>query len=286
VSSKNNYLIYVLGVAQDGGYPHLGCTKKCCQMAWEDTKLHKFPTSIALINKKEKKYWLFDVTPKIKEQMHLMNQFQCNLSGVFITHAHYGHYIGLLEFGLEVLNTKNIPVYVMPRMYNFLSGSLPFKLLVDNNNINLNKIDLAKIIINEDIDVQAFEVPHRNEISETVGFKISTSNKSVIYLPDIDNFKGYELKIKKMIINSDVAFIDGTFYKKSELDYRNINEVSHPEIASSMKLFFDLKKTDKKKIHFIHLNHTNPVLNSKTKEFKSIIDNGFSISSQNQIINF
>ncbi|WP_208643640.1 hypothetical protein [Pedobacter miscanthi] len=28
--------ILVLGVAQDGGYPHMGCQKNCCKMTWKD----------------------------------------------------------------------------------------------------------------------------------------------------------------------------------------------------------------------------------------------------------
>ena len=43
----------------------------------------------------------------------MLDKFDCELAGVFITHAHYGHYIGILELGLEVLNTLNIPVYVI-----------------------------------------------------------------------------------------------------------------------------------------------------------------------------
>ena len=51
-----------------------------------------------------------------------------------------------------------------------------------------------------------------------------------------------------------------------------------------MDLFADLDIFDKKKIHFIHFNHTNPVQDTNSKYSKNVLKNGFSLSQERQII--
>ena len=186
-------LLYVLGTSQDAGYPQVGCKNICCQTAWDNPELKKFPSSIAIINKEDRKYWLIDITPEIKTQIQMIDKFDCSLEGIFITHAHIGHYMGLINLGLEVMNLKNIPVYVMPKMKEFIINNTLLNQLVENNNIKLSLIsDGVDININDNFTIQAFDVPHRNELSETVGYKIIGQKKSAIYMPDIDSWDRFE----------------------------------------------------------------------------------------------
>ena len=50
-----------------------------------------------------------------------------------------------------------------------------------------------------------------------------------------------------------------------------------------MALFANLPPKEKSKIYFIHLNHTNPVLNVESKQAKQIIQNGFNIAQINAV---
>lgn len=40
--------VEVLGVAQDGGFPHMGCNKEGCNLAWEHPELRRNVSSLAL----------------------------------------------------------------------------------------------------------------------------------------------------------------------------------------------------------------------------------------------
>jgi len=280
---KERYYIRVLGTAQDGGYPHLGCKGQCCKLAWKNINLHRLPSSIALVDKLENKFWLFDATPKIREQLHVMSNIK--LSGIFLTHAHYGHYIGLLELGKEVLNANNVPVYAMPKMFNFIVKNSPFDLLIKNKNILLKKIVKNKIILDNEKSVECFEVKHRSELSETVGYRIKANDKSIIYLPDLDHYREFVNEIKNIIKDNNLIFLDGTFYDKKEIKNRDINDIPHPEILESMSVFSKLNDSEKKKIHFIHFNHTNPTIDIESIEAKKVIQNGFLLSKDNQIFN-
>ena len=277
-------ICHVLGTVQDGGFPHLGCRKECCKKAWKNNDFKKHPSSISIIDEDSKKYWIFDVSPDIKYQLQMLDKYDCQLAGVFVTHAHYGHYSGLLEFGLEVGNQKKIPVYVMPQMYDFLYNNFPFKFLHKNQHIELIQINNKISLLDNKLIIDSFLVPHRNEFSETVGFKIRSQEKSIIYLPDIDNFDNSYFNIVDLIKKNDVIFLDGTFYNKKEINNRDISKIPHPFIEDTMKLLKNLSDNDKKKINFIHFNHTNPVLQNGSIEQKNILKSKYSISNENNVL--
>ena len=278
---SNNY-IKVLGITQDGGYPHPGCNEECCNLAWSNKNLKKLISSIAIVDELSKKYWLIDITPDFKEQLNMIDS-SFSLEGIFLTHAHIGHYIGLVDLGLEVMNLKNINVYAMPKMKSFLEDNAPINFLITNKNINPIQItDNIYIDLNKDVKISPFLVPHRNELSETVGYKILSKNKSVIYLPDIDS---WNIDIIDVIKQNDILFLDGTFYDKNEINHRNIDKIPHPSILESINKFKEIKNISRKKIYFTHLNHTNILLRKDSKEYASFVSKGYNIAYDGQVVN-
>ncbi len=279
--------IVVLGVAQDGGYPHMGCTKKCCNMAWEHDSMRRNVVALALVDSVAKKWWLFEATPDIKEQLHyfqtLTHGYYSFLpDGIFITHAHIGHYTGLMQLGKEVMGTKNVPVYVLPRMKAFLETNGPWSQLVKLHNIDLHELQADKpVSLSDGITVSAFTVPHRDEYSETAGFRISTPAKRYLFIPDIDKWAKWDRNIVNEVQSVDVALLDATFYDNTELPGRNMSEVPHPLVTESISLFQKAGADAISRVYFIHFNHTNPMLwdQQKQKEVKSL---GFHIADQGQ----
>ena len=278
------FQVKILGITQDGGYPHAGCQKDCCLNLWDSTQKKELIASIAIIDHSSKNFWLIDITPDFKNQFNMISS-NYSLSGIFLTHAHLGHYIGLLELGKEVMNLNDIPVYSMPRMKSFIENNSPINFLIENNNIRSLGLSSGKLVmLNRQISVIPFLVPHRNELSETVGYKIKSKNKNIIYLPDIDSWDNMDEDIMDLILDNDVLFIDGTFYDNNELLNRDMSKIPHPTIKDSFKKFKFLDKNERKKIFFTHLNHTNNLLRQDSKEFNEVLMNGYNIAKTNQSI--
>tara|TARA_B000000441_G_C21745731_1_gene357561 strand:- start:29 stop:886 length:858 start_codon:yes stop_codon:yes gene_type:complete len=256
---KSNYTLKILGVVQDGGMPHLGNNKTCC----ENIKKDKYVTSLMLMNNENNESFLFDASPDINKQLNFMgDRIKKDLKGIFLTHAHIGHYTGLMYFGREALNSKLVNVYAMPRMKKFLEENGPWSQLVSLQNISIIELsNESKISIDSNLIVQPVEVPHRAEFSETVGYKIYGPNKTALFIPDIDKWYLWEKSIVDEIKQVDYAIIDATFYDSKEVNYRDISEIPHPFVTESMDLFDSIDIKEKNKIYFIHLNHTNPLLN-------------------------
>lgn len=274
--------VIILGIAQDAGYPQIGCKKECCKKYWDKKVARQKVSCLALVDPGTNQKWIFDASPDLTEQLHETDKFQPgDLSGIFLTHAHTGHYTGLMYLGREALNAKEIPVYAMPRMYDYLKNNGPWSQLVSLKNIELKKVKADSAIkLTDRISVTPFLVPHRDEYSETVGYSIKTRNKSILFIPDIDKWQKWDRDILRMIKEYDYLFLDGTFLKEGELPGRNMNEVPHPFIQESIALFQDLTLPEKQKIWFIHFNHTNPLIDKLSKEYKEVKSRGFNVTAE------
>ena len=275
---NSTYSLKILGVVQDGGLPHLGSNKLCC----ENIEEKRYVTSIMLINNENNESYLFDASPDINEQLNFMgDRIKKDLKGIFLTHAHIGHYTGLMYFGREALNSKSINVYAMPRMKKFLEQNGPWSQLVYLENISINQINsTSKIAIDQNVTIQPIEVPHRAEFSETVGYKIYGPNKTALFIPDIDKWYLWEKSIIDEIKQVDYALIDATFYDSKEVNYRDLSEIPHPFVVESMELFDSIKDEEKNKIFFIHLNHTNPLLNKDSDQYKFVKSQGYNVAKE------
>lgn len=220
--------------------------------------------SLAVADPTSKKWWLFEATPDITEQLQLFKtetagQYPYLPDGIFLTHAHIGHYTGLMHLGREVMNTKNVSVYAFPKMEKFLTKNAPWSQLASLHNIDLKPLVADKALkLSDHVSISAFTVPHRDEFSETAGFKIETSSKKYLFIPDIDKWQKWDRNIVDEVKRVDVAFLDATFYSADELPGRDITEVPHPWVTETLSLFND--KREISKIKFIHFNHTNPLL--------------------------
>jgi pyrroloquinoline quinone biosynthesis protein B len=276
--------LLILGTVQDAGSPHIACTKACCKELFNNPDKNRMVVSIGLLDKINSKTYLFEATPDISMQMKQLKNY-ANFSkkeapdAIFLTHAHIGHYTGLMYLGKEAINAKEIKVFAMPKMKTYLENNGPWSQLVNSKNIVLAPMQDQKIIqLSKEIKVIPFLVPHRDEYSETVGYKIIGPNKSALFIPDIDKWQKWNLNIIDEIAKVDYAFLDATFYDGEEINNRDISEIPHPFIIESMQLFQNLNAKEKSKVHFIHLNHTNPALDANSEAYKEIIKKGFHVA--------
>ena len=282
-SPKQDPFVVVLGTLQDGGSPHMGCQKDCCKVIDPNKKV----VSLGLIDPTSKKKFLFEASPDFVAQTKTLNSLLPSSSektpdGIFITHAHMGHYAGLMFLGREAMNSKSVPVYAMPKMKNFLENNGPWSQLVTLNNIGIKPLSEGKWEnIGPSLRVKQIVVPHRDEFSETVGFIIEGPHKKLLFIPDIDKWEKWKTDIVSLIKEVDHALIDGTFYSAAEVGNRNIVEIPHPLVQESMQLFDALPAKEKEKIMFIHFNHTNPLLNEQSEEAKLVKSKGFRIAEMN-----
>ena len=286
LNSTNLPYVVVLGIAQDGGLPHAGCLKSCCKNLWGTGNNEKV-ASIGIVDPKTGQSWLIDATPDFASQLHILeNIHKTKLSGIFLTHAHIGHYSGLLQLGREVMGAKDMPVYAMPRMKSFLYENSPWNQLLSLENIKIIDLKSSKEIkLSTQLYIEPFLVPHRDEFSETVGYRVVSNKKSLVYIPDIDKWSKWDQDIFQVVLHSDFALLDGTFYSSDEIPHRDMSEIPHPFIIETMDLLDNMNSKNRKKIYFIHFNHSNPAINYTSSVSNIIRSKRFNIATEGLKLN-
>lgn len=282
---ENEVYIKVLGVAQDGGMPHINNPKEFKAVA-DARRKRELVVSLGLIDREHQKKYIFEATPDMPEQLYLLDKELPTASitdGVFLTHAHMGHYTGLMHFGREAMGSKDIPVYAMPKMKTFLESNGPWSQLVNLKNIAIQSMQADSLItLSRKLKITPFLVPHRDEFSETVGYRIEGPTKTALFIPDIDKWSTWKKSIVEEVKKVDYAFIDATFFSEGEIP-RPMSEVPHPFIDETTALFRDENKTVKSKVIFIHFNHSNPALYKDNPKRVALEKEGYRFANQGAI---
>ncbi len=287
-TAEGDVVVKVLGTAQDAGIPHIGCYCANCERARKNLAFARLKPAIAVLDMKGKKAFIVDASPDIGRQFDMLHErMGYNTAagintphGILLTHAHIGHYTGLMYYGYEGLNAMKTPVYCTSKMARFLEENGPWSQLVRLENIALRIIRPdEKISLTERISFSPLLVPHRDEYSDTVGFIITGPKKDLLYIPDIRNWEAWNRSIREEVERVDYAILDGTFYSPDELPGRDLTKTGHPFILDSMDRLSSAAKSGKSRIYFTHLNHSNRALDPDGPEQKKIRGKGFHLAA-------
>lgn len=276
--------LIVLGNVQDGGAPHMGCEKSCCAALFQNPKPELSVVSLGLLDYQTSKTYLFEATPDIARQMALLRAMAPFVTakapdGIFITHAHIGHYTGLMYLGRESMNARSVPVYSLPGFAEFIASNGPWDQLVGLNNIVLRPLsEGTAVALSPKLHVTAIQVPHRDEYSETAGYEIRGPEKTVLFIPDIDKWERWDISLIEKVKETDLVFIDASFYNSAEIGYRDISEIPHPFVVESLSLLSVLPRGLRSRVYFIHMNHTNPLLDPNSEASREVKARGFGIA--------
>ena len=248
----------LLGTAQDGGVPQAGCTCGFCRAARADASLRQWTVCLALVDRAAGQSWLIDATPDFREQLHALQAWapDCPLVGIALTHAHVGHYAGLIHLGREAANTQGLPVYASARMAGFLRENAPWSQLVALGNVELQVLmPDQELQLSPRLWLTPMVVPHRDEYSDTLAYMVQGPGRRLFYCPDIDGWDRWSRDVGQVVSGVDVALLDGTFYSADELPGRDVAEIPHPLATDTAGRLAGAEG----EVRLIHLNHSNPL---------------------------
>ncbi len=283
--------VRVLGTAQDGGFPHVACDCSRCQRARREPGARRRIASLALVVPNTGIY-LIDATPDLREQLDALADVRnlepgrvdrSPVDGVLLTHAHIGHYLGLAFFGFEAVHTHDLPAFCTPRMAAFLRTNGPWDQLVRLGNVALREVAPGESLpLAAGIRVTPIRVPHRDEYSDTVGYRIEGPSRRLLYVPDTDSWRAWDRPPTEVLADMDIALLDGTFFSLDELPGRDVATIGHPLIRDTMDLLGERVTSGHLEVFFTHLNHSNPALEPESAARAEIERRGFHVLADGQ----
>jgi pyrroloquinoline quinone biosynthesis protein B len=275
--------IRVLGIAQDAGVPQAACDSPACEAARRDPSKRQLAASLA-VALPDGEVWLVDATPDIREQLDVAIAMSRELggkptskrpiAGVLLTHGHMGHYLGLAHFGFEAAHTKDVAVVGTRSMLALLRDNAPWDQLVKLENIMLLEVEAGVPIEYAPLRVVPIAVPHRAEYTDTVAYRFEGERNTVLYIPDTDPWVKHE-NPGALFDGVDIALVDATFASMDELPGRDIAEIAHPTVASTIELLGERVAKGELEVVLIHLNHSNPLLDPSAR---GTLPPGFSVA--------
>lgn len=290
--------VLVLGTAQDGGLPQIGCRGPACRAAHADPARRRYVASLLIADPRSGRRWLIDATPDLPEQVELAAGHPPGrpepaangprpplFEGIFLTHAHGGHYTGLVHLGREAYDAHDLPVLGSRRMIQMLEQNAPWSLMVESG-------ALQPVVLRQGepyelapgLTVEALPVPHRDELTDTMAFVVRGPRRSLLYLPDIDKWERWTRGVETVLAGVDVALVDGTFYADGEVPGRDLAEIPHPFIVESLERFGTLPRAERAKLLFTHLNHTNPAADPHGEAARRIRAAGMGVARDGQVM--
>lgn len=281
----------VLGTVQDAGLPQVGCYTELCNLGRE---LHaqgrgRYVASLALVEPGAERFYLVDATPDVTRQIDLIQDpaFRRRAAqrrpfdGIFLTHAHIGHYTGLDVLGNEGMGIRDTPVYCTEAMAAFLAGNAPWSLLVDQGRIVLRPLALDRWHrVDEHLEVQLWKVPHRDEFADTVGFVFRGATSSLLYVPDINGWGMWDRDVAEAVASVDVALLDGSFWSMAEMPGRRVEDVPHPLMTQTMDALQTVVDRRDARVVLTHLNNSNPALRENGEQAREIVRRGFEVARE------
>jgi pyrroloquinoline quinone biosynthesis protein B len=236
-------------------------------------------------------WWLLDASPDLPAQIHDQGSMPM---GIFLTHAHIGHYTGLMYLGREALGALGMPVWCSPRMAEFLRENGPWSQLVELGNIELHEFQTDQAIeLEPGLVLTPLAVPHRDEFSDTHGFLIEHLQSrregqpgSLLFLPDIDQWARWERRIEDFLVPGAHLLLDGTFWSGAELPNRDLSEIPHPLVSQSIELLRGPLTESGASVRFFHLNHSNPLWNRAGPEARRLRAAGFHLAERGERVPF
>ena len=278
----------VLGIAQDGGYPQAG-TKESAM--WDDAAQRRLVASLGIVDPQSGRRWLVDCTPDFPAQLQRLDRIMPTagvpgLGGILLTHAHVGHYAGLIHLGREAMGAQRVPVYAMPRMAAFLGGNGPWELLLRLGNVIIAPLQAGvPVRLDERLTATPLLVPHRDEYSETVAFRIAGPTRTLLWLPDIDKWEKWDAqgtKLEEVLSGVDVAYLDGTFFADGEVPGRSMAEIPHPFVRETIARLAALPAGERRKVRFVHLNRTNPLVRGDAAARAEVAAAGMAVAEEGE----
>ncbi|MGH9362905.1 MAG: MBL fold metallo-hydrolase, partial [Thermoanaerobaculia bacterium] len=266
-----------------------------CERARREPGFRRRVASLAVHLPASDRVYLLDATPDLGEQLEEVARLRGRVptgrvdrtpvDGVFLTHAHIGHYLGLAFFGFETVHTRRLPVWASPRMSDFLRGSGPWSQLVKLENVELRALWAGEAVaLGDGVTVTPLQVPHRDEYSDTLGFLIRGPRRTVLYVPDTDSWRAWARPLPELLAGVDEAVLDGTFYSLDELPGRDVAAIGHPLITETMELLGPLVEAGRLRVAFTHLNHSNPALQPESPARRALEGRGFRVLAEGEEI--
>lgn len=293
----------LLGTAAGGGIPQWNCACALCTLCRKSPEI--FPPRLQLqaaFPSAGEKWFLINASPDLRLQIEANCELQPSalhgkrntpIQGIILTGADLDQVLGLLllrEF-------QPLTVYATALVRRALEANSFFRMLARvprqitwieirpgeaftlDGNVTCTPIPLRGSLpyYARDLDMHGLDADEPGQAS--LGLLLEAGGCRLAYTPSVPEVTDTLLNVYD---SCDVILVDGTFWSDAELNSTHsgtplARSIGHVPMSGDDGTIALLAGVTRPKRLFVHINNTNPVLDTRSAEYKSVCDAGWRI---------
>jgi pyrroloquinoline quinone biosynthesis protein B len=300
----------LLGTAAGGGIPQWNCACSLCDLCRNSPELVRPRLQLqAAFSPDGERYFLINASPDLRFQIEADRELQPSalrgkrntpIAGIILTSADLDQVLGLLllrEFQpLTVYATRlvrqTLEANSFFRMLQRVSNQLTWVEIRPGEAFTLGQVTCTPIPLSGSLPFYARE-SHADDAGAgepgqaALGLLLEADGKRIAYTPSIPQITD---ALRAIYNSCDVILVDGTFWSDAELNRTHsgtplARSIGHVPMGGTEGTIALLAEVSARRKIFIHLNNTNPVLDARSAEYKSVIDAGWQIGEDGWQLN-
>ena len=294
----------LLGTAAGGGFPQWNCACTLCDLCrnFPDVVRPRLQLQAAFSTDAEK-WFLINASPDLRFQIESNPELQpvalhgkrnTPIQGIILTSADLDQVLGLLllrEFQPLTIYSTGVVRRVLEansffRMLERVPNQLTWVEIHPGKAFTLgDRVTCTPISLSGSLPYYARESAADGLAS--LGLLLEADGHRLAYTPSLPEVTE---AIREMYDSCDVVLVDGTFWSDAELSRthsgtplaRSIGHVPISGDDGTIALLADIRVRQR---IFVHINNTNPVLDTRGPEYKYVIDAGWQIGQDGWQLN-
>jgi pyrroloquinoline quinone biosynthesis protein B len=283
----------VLGSAAGGGSPQWNCGCPVCAAVRSGAGPARTQSSMAVSADRER-WFLINASPDVRGQieafpaLHPRQGRATPLAAVLLTDAELDHTLGLLS----LREGGGLRLYATPAVHKTLSdGSGILRTLRRYCPVEWQAVVPGlDVTLADGLSCRAFDVPttKRDRFGvgtgpgRVVGYRLTDvhSGRTAVCLPGV---QALTPELRAEIQGCDCLLIDGTCWRDDELvrlglAAKTSREMGHLPIDGPAGSLAELGSLGARRVIFVHMNNTNPILLAGTPERRLVEDSGMEVA--------
>lgn len=291
--------IKVLGSAAGGGYPQWNCAcSNCRRVRIGDPSVRARGNDSLAVSPDGNGWVLLNAGPDVcfQSEAHASLHPGPSLRGspiqaVLLTDSELDHTTGLLQ----LRQSSTLEVYATPPVLCALADSFPIRRILEpyasfrwleanpGESFPLfgGQLTVCPFYLGGKPPRYVYVKQPQDKEAWVVGYRITdrTTGGVAVYAPGIDT---WSQTLERQLEDADCLFLDGTFWQADELRTLGVSELSaaemgHLPVSGPNGSAVRLAGLPVRRKVYIHVNNTNPMLDERSPEHRSLIEMGIEI---------
>nr|WP_218623929.1 MBL fold metallo-hydrolase [Granulicella sp. dw_53] len=289
----------MLGTAAGGGIPQWNCSCNLCDLCRKHPQIVQPRLQLqATVSTDGQKWSLLNASPDLRFQIEANPELQPSavhgrrntpIQSIVLTSADLDQVLGLLllrEFQpLTVYATalvrKTLEANSFFRMLHRVPNQLTWIEIAPEESFALGSPEIVctPIPLPGSLPFYARELDNGEEGQASLGLLLEADGVRVAYTPSVPEITD---DLRSLYASCNVILVDGTFWSDAELSRTHsgtplARAIGHVPLSGDDGTIALLADLDFPRKVFVHMNNTNPVLDPRSREYKTAIDAGWEI---------